>query len=162
MPYLVYREANKSDVTSLARVRAENQAYEEFWHERIRLYMDQKHHPQQALPKRILFIAEDGESPVGLIAGHLTRRLECDGELQWVDVIPEYRKRGIASSLLKHLADWFLEHHAKKICVNCVTDNSIAQKFYKSQGAQKYNDYWLVWKDISCVLNNPITPPHHS
>ena len=46
MPYLVYREANKSDVTSLARVRAENQAYEEFWHERIRLYMDQKHHPQ--------------------------------------------------------------------------------------------------------------------
>jgi hypothetical protein len=43
--------------------------------------------PQQALPARAAFVAMDGTKLVGFVAGHRTRRLGCDGELQWVNVV---------------------------------------------------------------------------
>ena len=38
-------------------------------------------HPQQALPPRVIYVATEGDTLIGYVAGHLTRRYACDGEL---------------------------------------------------------------------------------
>ena len=86
----------------------------------------------------------------GFIAGHLTRRFSCDGELEWIDVVRERRRSGIASELLRVLAAWFVEREALRVCVD--PGNAVARFFYARHGAEALNQHWLVWSDISVVL----------
>lgn len=89
---------------------------------------------------------------IGFIAGHLTERFNCNGELEWINVIPAYRRSGIAFELLCLLASWFIEQKALKICVDVGSD--AARQFYTKHGAENLNEHWLVWKDISVVLQD--------
>ena len=115
-------------------------------------YLNREHHPQQALMPRVIYVAWEGDALVGYIAGHLTRRYGCDGELQWIYVIPEYRGSGVASELLRLLAAWFMEQDASRVCVDHDPANTVARRFYMRQGALPLNEYWLVWSDIKVVL----------
>jgi ribosomal protein S18 acetylase RimI-like enzyme len=115
-------------------------------------YLAGEHHPQHALMPRVLYVALEGETPVGYIAGHLTRRYECDGELQWIYVLPERRGSGVALELLRLLAAWFVEHKASRICVDVTPTNTPARRFYARHGAVTLKPYWLVWDDIGVVL----------
>jgi GNAT superfamily N-acetyltransferase len=110
-------------------------------------YLAGEHHPQQALLPRVMWMAAERESPIGYAAGHLTRRFGCDGELQWIYVVPEHRRSQIASRLLRLMAEWFLEHGARRICVDVGDDN--ARPFYRRHGAVDLNRHWMVWNDIS-------------
>jgi GNAT superfamily N-acetyltransferase len=150
-----YRVANRSDVQAMARIRAASWGSEEYWTARILAYMDCEHHPQQALAPRIVHVALDNGHLVGLIAGHLTRRYGCDGELEWIDVVPEYRGAGVSSVLLRRLAAWFIDQKALRICVDVVPENTAARHFYRRHGASNLNKHWLVWDDISVVLAQP-------
>ncbi len=47
---------------------------------RMALYLAGQHHPQHALAPRVIYVAEQGDSLIGFIAGHRTRRFGCDGE----------------------------------------------------------------------------------
>jgi GNAT superfamily N-acetyltransferase len=145
-----YREANKSDINTIAQIRANEWGTAEYWNTRISGYMDCTHHPQQALMPRIIYLAIENETIVGFIAGHLTKRYECDGELEWIDVIREYRRNGIASELVRLLAKWFIEQNAFKICID--PGNITARQFYAKNGAEPLNEHWMVWKDINVVL----------
>lgn len=140
-----FRLVEEQDLKALAAIRETNDASEGYWLNRISGYYYGTHNPQQALAPRTIIIATDKSRVIGFIAGHLTRRYGCDGELQWVDTIPEYRGMGIATNLLRFLAKWFIENHAQRICVNCAPDNQIALNFYKKNGAVPLNDHWLVW-----------------
>src|SRR5438445_13371805 len=71
---------------------------EQYWHDRISGYMRGELHPQQALAPRVVLVAEGGEDIVGFIAGHLTRRFGCDGELEWLDVVAECRSVSVDQS----------------------------------------------------------------
>jgi hypothetical protein len=55
--------------------------------ERMTAYFDGLLHPQHALPPRVIYVAHEVEALIGYIAGHLTRRFGCDGELEWLYVI---------------------------------------------------------------------------
>ncbi len=153
---LQYRIATIADVPGMAAIRAEKWGTEEYWINRITNYLNCVHHPQHALLPRIIFVALDGEMGVGFIAGHLTRRFECDGELEWINVAEAYKRKGIASQLLQLLAEWFIQQKALKICVNVDPANAPAQKFYRAHGAYTMNEYWLVWDDIRLALEKPI------
>jgi hypothetical protein len=96
---MLNRKAELSDVPGMARLRANHWGSEEYWQERIPLYLTGQLHPQQALESRKGFVCVDGEEVVGLIAGHLTRRFGCDGELEWISVSPAYRGQDIASGV---------------------------------------------------------------
>jgi GNAT superfamily N-acetyltransferase len=135
----------------MARLRAEQWGDSDYWAARISRYLDGELHPQQALPDRIAFVAVKDDRVVGLIAGHLTRRFGCEGELEWINAASDQRRSGISSQLLLLLAQWFVSHDARYICVNCASDNLIAQNFYKKHGAEDLKPHWLVWKDISSV-----------
>jgi hypothetical protein len=52
---------------------------EYFWAERISGYIRGDVNPQQSLATRIIYVAIKDEEVVGFIAGHLTRRIACDG-----------------------------------------------------------------------------------
>jgi ribosomal protein S18 acetylase RimI-like enzyme len=104
------------------------------------------------LPQRVIYVATEADSLAGFIAGHLTRRYKCDGELEWIDVISEHRRSGVASELLRRLAAWFVEQKASRVCVDVQPANIAARRFYAKHGAEKLNEHWLVWNDIKNVL----------
>ena len=149
-----YRQAKQSDASAMARIRALEWETVEYWNARIAGYMTCEHNPQQALPPRVIYVALEGDSLVGFIAGHLTRRYACVGELEWINVIPECRGSGVASELLRRLAAWFVEQKALRICVNVDPANIAARRFYTRHGAIRLNDHWLVWDDIRVLLSN--------
>jgi GNAT superfamily N-acetyltransferase len=115
-------------------------------------YLKGEHHPQQALLSRVMWMAVDAESPIGYVGGHLTRRYGCDGELQWIYVVPEYRRGQVAAEFLRLLAAWFVEHGALRVCVDVGDEH--ARVFYKRHGAEDLNKHWLIWNDISAVLEH--------
>src|SRR2546430_11652709 len=85
---------------------------------RMAAYLEGKHHPRQALEARVAYVALVGDHVVGYIAGHLTRRDECDGELQYLFVDPSRRRLGVAGQLLRELARWLTELGAGRLCVD--------------------------------------------
>ena len=113
-----YREPETSDIAGMARIRAAEWGTQEFWERRIGGYLDGTHHPQQALMPRVSYVALAEGAVTGFVAGHLTRRYGCDGELEWINVIPEHRGAGVAAELLRLLAAWFAGQSAAKICVS--------------------------------------------
>ena len=119
--------------------------------ERMMAYFDGQLHPQHALLPRVIYVAHEGDSLVGYVAGHLTRRFACDGELEWIFVSPQRRRIGIAFDLLHRLAEWFKEQRASKVCVNVAPANRTAIAFYVRHGAAKMNQHWLVWSDFSAA-----------
>ena len=105
---------------------------------------------------RVIYVTLEGDSLVGFIAGHLTHRYACDGEVQWINVIPARRGSGISSELLRRLGAWFTAQKASRVCVDVDPANTTARRFYRRHGAETLNGQWLVWKDISVVLGNRI------
>jgi GNAT superfamily N-acetyltransferase len=139
-----YHVAELGDVPKLVGLPREGEAGGDH---RMREYLAGEHHPQQALAPRRMWLASDGDTPIGYVAGHLTRRYGCDGELQWIYVAREYRRRGVASRLLGLLVDWFVEQNARRICVDVGNDE--ARHFYRCHGATELNKHWMIWEDIS-------------
>jgi len=152
MPAVHYRQADQSDIPAMARVRAQDWGDEAYWSGRISRYMDREDHPRHALMPRVIYVALADDVLVGLIAGHLTRRHACDGELEWISVTPERRGSGVAPELLRLLAAWFAEQNASRICVDVEPNNATARRFYTRHGAGHLNEHWLVWDDIKLVL----------
>jgi ribosomal protein S18 acetylase RimI-like enzyme len=152
MPSVSYRLADASDVPAMARIRAAEWETEEYWRVRITKYMNCELHPRLALMPRVNYVALEGDAMVGLIAGHLTRRHDCEGELEWINVIPVRRGSPVASALLRLLAAWFVEQKASRVCVDVDPANSTARRFYLRHGARILNEHWLVWDDIKLVL----------
>jgi GNAT superfamily N-acetyltransferase len=142
------RVAGPEDVPGMARLRALTWGSEDFWRPRIADYLEGRSNPTEALAPRIAFVAADGDRLVGLVAGHRTQRLGCDGELQWIDVTPERRGAGVADALLKRLAVWFAGQGAARVCVNVEPGNHLARSFYTRHGARPLNDHWLAWDDL--------------
>ncbi|HEX5717794.1 MAG TPA: GNAT family N-acetyltransferase [Thermoanaerobaculia bacterium] len=152
MAAIHYRRADQADVPGMARLPREGEAGGAS-EDRMSRYLAGEHHPQQALPPRAMWVATEGGSPIGYVAGHLTRRLDCEGELQWIYVVPEHRRTRVASTLLRLLAEWFLAHGAHRVCVDVGDDE--ARPFYRRYGAVEMGKHWMIWSDIGEVLERP-------
>ena len=150
--HVLYRRVRRSDILAMAEIRAGDWGTEKYWRERIRQYLSYKQHPGGALRPRVSFVCVERDRIIGLIAGHLTRRFGCDGELEWVSVRPECRGRGVASGLFCRLAKWFVAHQAKRICVDVEPSNQAARQFYRRHGAENLEPHWMVWNDIRSSL----------
>jgi ribosomal protein S18 acetylase RimI-like enzyme len=155
---VLYRQTKDTDIAGMARIRAEEWGTQDYWMARISGYLECKVHPRQALMPRISYVAAEQDSIVGFVAGHLTHRYGCGGEIEWISVSRDHRVEGIASRLLLLLVSWFAEQKALQVCVDVNPANSAATKFYMRHGAQKLNDHWLVWKDITSMLAAPLPP----
>ena len=145
-----YRAATLADVVEMARCRLADPAAGPA-DPRMAAYLEGKHHPRRALTARIAYVALVAGRVVGYVAGHLTRRYECEGEVQYLFVDPSHRRVGVASQLLRELAGWFTERGAARICVDVEPGNASARAFYKRYGAIELQPSWLVWNDIRSV-----------
>ena len=132
----------------MAAIRAADWGTEEYWQARILQYLRHEQHPRQASRPRIAFVCLEDNYVVGFIAGHLTRRFGCAGELEWISITPQFRGRGIASELLRRLAEWFLKHEALRVCVDVDPSNEVARRFYARHGAEDLKPHWMVWRNI--------------
>jgi GNAT superfamily N-acetyltransferase len=120
-------------------------------------YLMGSHHPTGALEPRVAFVAEaDGET-IGYIGGHLTRRFDCDGELQYLYVAEAHRRSGVGAQLFERLAAWFGDHQASRVCVDVEPGNLRARGFYSALGAEPLSPYWMVWPDLSRGTEPPGT-----
>jgi GNAT superfamily N-acetyltransferase len=148
MTELLIRAVASHDVAAVAALRTELEEGGASA-ERMSRYLAGEHHPQFALPPRGMWAADVGGAPVAFIAGHLSRRFDCDGELQWLYVVPVRRRTGIASQLLFRLATWFASSGAQRVCVNASAPP--ARTFYARHGATEVDAHWMVWEDIGAV-----------
>jgi GNAT superfamily N-acetyltransferase len=103
------------------------------------------------LALRVCYIAVDEGAVVGFAAGHLTRRYGCAGEVQWLTVVPDRRRQGVAGALVRELAGWFHRQGAGRVCVDVDPQNGPARALYTRLGAAPLNPHWLVWNDISLL-----------
>jgi len=149
MPHLEIREMDLADVTTIARLPEPGEAGADS-PERMERYLRGEHHPHLALAPRQMWVAWEGQAPVGYVSGHLTERFACDGELQKIYVVSRYRRQGVALRLTKQLADWFGEQGARRICVN-VGDEK-ARPFYVAAGAIALQPHWMVWDDMPAAF----------
>jgi len=120
------------------------------WQFRVSGYMAGTYHPGFSREERVVYVAEESSSILGFIAGHRTMRFGCDGELQWAFVLPDYQRRGVSSSLLSSLRQWFVDHGMRKVCVNASSDMA-TRAFYMKHGATPMNEHWCNWDDIGNV-----------
>lgn len=149
---VLYRPATLRDVFAMAALRSEHWGHAPDWEHRLASYLSGEHHPRHALLPRVIIVAEQDNEVIGFIAGHLTRRYHCDGELQWINVSAAQRRQGIASEMLRELADWFAAYNAHRICVDAQPRNTEARAFYARHGAQPLNDHWMVFPSIDDTL----------
>jgi GNAT superfamily N-acetyltransferase len=142
------REATAADIAGMARCQLDDPV-NPLADSRMGAYFAGLHHPQQALLARVGYVALINEQIVGYIAGHLTTRHGCAGELQYLFVSPHYRRRGIGTALFRGLAKWFQAQAAKHVCVALADDSpKEAKPFYESTGASPLKKYWYAWKDV--------------
>jgi GNAT superfamily N-acetyltransferase len=151
MSAVSYRQGTLADVPQMVRCRVEDPRAGPA-DPRMALYLACEHHPQHALEPRVMFVCLEEDSVIGYIGGHLTRRYDCDGELQYLYVVPEHRRKGIARELLALLASWFAEEKASRICVDVEPDNATARAFYARHGAVDLSEYWMVWPDVAAAF----------
>jgi GNAT superfamily N-acetyltransferase len=142
----------------MAAIRAQQWGDKAFWTDRITWYLRGEHWPQQALPERAAFVAVDDGKLVGFVAGHRTRRFDCDGELQWINVAEERRGQGIADKLMAQIGGWFIEQDALRVCVNVNPENITARRLYARCGARPLNEQWMGWDDARVMGANATQP----
>jgi GNAT superfamily N-acetyltransferase len=142
---LIIRPAEDTDIPAMAEIRAAERGDTAFWAERITGYCRGVHSPQHALAERAVFVADDEAQLAGFVAGHRTRRFDCDGELQWINVAAHRRGKGIADALMERIAAWFVAQDAHRICVNVDPQNTVARRLYSRWGARPLNEHWMVW-----------------
>jgi GNAT superfamily N-acetyltransferase len=147
---LAFRVATAQDVPAMASSRKSDPTVHAA-DPRMAAYFDGLHHPQHALRPRTGYVAIADNVIVGYIAGHLTTRHGCAGEVQYLFVVPAFRRKGAATELLRLMATWFGEQSAHKICVNVNDESPAAEPFYQSTGAKSLSPdkkYWYIWDDI--------------
>jgi ribosomal protein S18 acetylase RimI-like enzyme len=149
MRAVTYRKADPTDVPALARLRLDDEPGGASEDRMLRYVMGQ-HDPRHALAPRGLWMAASSGSPIGYVAGHLTTRLGCAGELQWIYVASAHRDGRVADELLRLIAAWFVERDARRVCVDAGADR--ARRFYERHGARPASGPWMVWEDIGGVL----------
>ena len=143
-----FRVASAADVPAMEACRSSD-AEARSADPRMAAYFAGNHHPRQALAPRIGYVATVDGRVVGYAAGHLTTRHGCAAELQYLFVEPRLRRRGIATALVRMLADWFARAGAVKMCVCVDGDSAAAKPFYERAGAYPIKPLWYVWDDSS-------------
>ena len=109
------------------------------------------HAPRIALMHRVqtpktALLARIGDTPAGV--GFLA----LDGEiamLHAVEVLPSFRRRGVAKKLMAQAAKWADDHGARYMALMTTRDNKAANRLYSSLGMRPVGHYHYRIKDTA-------------
>jgi len=92
---------------------------------------------------QVFFLAFDGERAVGVSHGSLRREYVngandgLKGYLEAIYVLPEYRKNGIASELVKIIERWAARNGCREMASDCLLDNTDSYNFHRKIGYEE-------------------------
>jgi len=87
--------------------------------------------------KELCVVAEFEEKVVGFALGSIiekTRSAWIYGYLEWIGVLPERKKMGVGTKLIKRLTDLFIKRGARMMLVDTEMGNREALQFFRKQG----------------------------
>ena len=103
-------------------------------------------------PKRCILVAEDNEKIIGYIYGYLNDAdPTLNNRLALLDALyvdENYRKQGIADSLIKNFKEWVISNNVKIIEVGVCSENINAKHLYNKHG------FNTVKETLICEINN--------
>lgn len=89
-----------------------------------------------------VLVAESDNKIIGYLFGYIIDNgdayLEKTSKLEAVYVIDEFRKKGVATSLIKEFKLWSLKNNVKYIEVQVLNDNTNAINLYNENGFKKF------------------------
>ena len=103
-------------------------------------------------PKTNFTAYEDGRLAGAILCGHDGRR----GYIYHTVVLPEYRGRGIASSLVEAAVNALKEERITRVCLNVTRNNEPGKKFWLDKGWEKKDFLEFYSKSITDEENYPL------
>ena len=149
-----YREATVLDIPEIAKLCSHQGEDETYWKGRIHGYITLEFNPHQATSARLVYVAVHKGIIIGFIAGHLTKRTDYPGQIQWITTAEQVRRTGVGSELLWILAGWFMDNQVKSVRVDIDPKQTGSMGFYRYHHAMSINTYWQYWDDIQVVLSD--------
>jgi GNAT superfamily N-acetyltransferase len=156
---VVLRVAGEGDIAGMSSIHAAESQDEFLWREKIVEYLKFQHPVQHARRSRVVLVAV-ADKVVGFIAAHLTQKIDCQGELQWIGIAVDYRGYGVARMLIAGIGAWFVQLGVKRVCVNVDFRNVLARRLYATCGARILDRNWMVWEDSRLMMNLPEAHGH--
>lgn len=99
------------------------------------------------------FVAyEDGQLIGAVLSGHDGRR----GYIYHTVVLPEYRRRGIASDLVEMAVDALRREGITRVCLNVMEINEQGKKFWTDRGWERKDFLGFYSKAITDKENLPL------
>ena len=101
--------------------------------------------------REIVIIAAHNDRAIGFVCGQMYRSVcyadGLQGELTELYVCSAYRRKGIATKLIKHIEGEFARNDVREIILKTGMDNENAQRFYENCGYEDYEEV-VYFKDI--------------
>jgi RimJ/RimL family protein N-acetyltransferase len=97
--------------------------------------------------QQVVFVALDGETPVGMAGGRWFERAESTIALwgMWVD--PGARGTGVAPALVAAVRDWASDVGARRLRLGVVADGAAAIRFYERLGFRREGGLHRLTRD---------------
>lgn len=103
-------------------------------------------------PNTNFVVYEDGQLVGAILCGHDGRR----GYIYHTVVLPDYRRRGIASSLVESAIAALQKEGITRVCLNVMETNEQGKKFWISKGWKKKDFLGFYSKSITDKENLPL------
>ena len=84
--------------------------------------------------RHVMFLACDGDAPVGSIYGLHDRQYRDVARIGGTWVAPSHRRRGVGRELLEAVVSWAREHGFSRLALWAPTANAAALAFYRQAG----------------------------
>ena len=103
-------------------------------------------------PNTNFVVYEDGQLVGAILCGHDGRR----GYIYHTVVLPDYRRRGIAASLVESAIAALQKEGITRVCLNVMETNEQGKKFWISKGWEKKDFLGVYSKSITDKENLPL------
>ena len=103
-------------------------------------------------PNTNFVVYEDGQLVGAILCGHDGRR----GYIYHTVVLPDYRRRGIASSLVESAIAALQKEGITRVCLNVMETNEQGKKFWISKGWEKKDFLGFYSTSITDKENLPL------
>lgn len=118
---------------------------------------------QNQTPEKDRFVAVDIKDDGGvLLAQSFGFHTIPERYMAWVEVHPQYRRKGLGRTLLSHSITRAREVNAEHVLINTNAEDMAAKTFLLQQGLKPKSDAWFLHAAAAVALPEPVWPDGYS